>query len=147
MSVPNFCCFAVLLWWHVKDPGHSAKSAGGRSHLNTHVPWTQRSRSGLTVQQSRHSVGTNPETSSRATCQGTFGHSRLSSLSHCGLILDYGGGISVRELISTLKKNCRRGMNSRTFSKNLRKRGKSNQRSMHQTCYNRWFANLILGVC
>ena len=36
---------------------------------------------------SRHSVGTFPETSSHAACQGTFGHSRLSSLSHCGLIL------------------------------------------------------------
>ena len=23
----------VLLQWHVKDPGHSAKSAGGRLHL------------------------------------------------------------------------------------------------------------------
>ena len=36
---------------------------------------------------SRHSVGTSPETSSHATCQGTLGHSCLSSLSHCGLIL------------------------------------------------------------
>ena len=36
---------------------------------------------------SRHSVGTYPETSSHATCQGTLGHSRLSSMSHCGLIL------------------------------------------------------------
>ena len=25
----------VLLQWHVKDPGHSAKSAGGRLHLKT----------------------------------------------------------------------------------------------------------------
>ena len=36
---------------------------------------------------SRHSVGTYPETSSLATCHETIGHSRLSSLSHCGLIL------------------------------------------------------------
>ena len=35
----------------------------------------------------RRSVGTSQETSSHATCQGTLGHSRLSSLSHCGLIL------------------------------------------------------------
>ena len=28
------------------------------------------------------------ETSSHATRQGTLGHSRLSSLSHCGLILE-----------------------------------------------------------
>ena len=36
---------------------------------------------------SRHSVGTYPETSSYATCQQTFGHSHVSLLSHCGLIL------------------------------------------------------------
>ena len=34
-----------------------------------------------------HSVGTYQETSSHATRQGTLGFSRLSSLSHCGLIL------------------------------------------------------------
>ena len=37
----------------------------------------------------RHNVGTYPETSSHATCQGTLGHSRLSSLNHCRLILAY----------------------------------------------------------
>ena len=73
--------------WHVKNPGHSAKNAGGRLHLNTHTPLTQRSRSGLTMSLCRHSVKTYPETSSHATCQGTHGHCRLSSLSHCGLIL------------------------------------------------------------
>ena len=71
----------VLPQWHVKDPGHSAKSAGGRLHLNTPTPLTQRSQSELTMSLSRHSVGAYSE-----TCQGTFGHSRLSSLSHCGLI-------------------------------------------------------------
>ena len=39
----------VLPQWHVKDPGHSAKSAGGRLHINTHTSLTQRSRSGLTM--------------------------------------------------------------------------------------------------
>ena len=42
----NFVCWLlfsvrstpVLLQWHVKDPGHSAKSVGGRLHLNT--PYT-----------------------------------------------------------------------------------------------------------
>ena len=38
---------------------------------------------------SRHSVGTYPETSSHATCQGTLGPSRSSLLSHCELILAY----------------------------------------------------------
>ena len=36
---------------------------------------------------STHSVGTYQETSLHATRQGTLGHGRLSSLSHCGLIL------------------------------------------------------------
>ena len=76
----------VLPQWHVKDPGHSAKSAGGRLHLNTHTPLTQRSGSRLTMPLSRHSVGTDPETSSHAICLETFGHSRLSSLNHCGLM-------------------------------------------------------------
>ena len=44
-----------------KNPSHSAKSADGRLHLNTHIPLTQRSRSGLTMPLSRHSVGTYPE--------------------------------------------------------------------------------------
>ena len=77
----------MLPQWHVKDPGHSAKSACGRLHLNTHTPLTQWNRSGLTMPLSRYSVGTYLETSSDVTCQGTFGHSHLSSLSHCGLIL------------------------------------------------------------
>ena len=29
----------VLLHFHVKDPGHSAKSAGARLQLNTHTPY------------------------------------------------------------------------------------------------------------
>ena len=71
----NFVCWLlfgvrsdpVLPQWHVKDPCHSAKGAGGRLHLNTHTPLTQRSRSGLTMPQSRHSVGTYQETSSRSS--------------------------------------------------------------------------------
>ena len=51
----NFLCWLSLgvcsthVLPHVKDPGHSAKSAGGRLHLNTHTPQTHRSRSGLTM--------------------------------------------------------------------------------------------------
>ena len=82
-SVP----FTVLPQWHVKDPGHSAKSAGGRLHLNTHTPLTQQSRSGLTMSLCMRSVDNYPEMSSHATRQGIFGHNRLSSPSHCGLIL------------------------------------------------------------
>ena len=51
----------LLSQWHVKYPGHSAKSAGGRLHINTHTPLTQRSWSALTMPLSRHSVGTYPE--------------------------------------------------------------------------------------
>ena len=43
--------------WHVEDPSHSARSAGGGLHLHTHTPLTQQSRSGLTVLP-RHGVGT-----------------------------------------------------------------------------------------
>ena len=77
----------VLPQWYEKDSGHSAKSAGGRLHINTHAPLTQRRRNGLTMLLSRHSIGTYLETSSHATRQGTLGHSHLSSLNHCGLIL------------------------------------------------------------
>ena len=77
----------MLPQWHVKDPGYFAKSVGGRLHLNVHTPLTQRSRSGLTMPLSRHSVGTYQETSSHATHQATLSHSRLRSRSHCGLIL------------------------------------------------------------
>ena len=52
------CPFHSLLpQWHVKDPGHSAKSADGRLHLNTLRLLTQRSQSGLTL-LSWCSVGT-----------------------------------------------------------------------------------------
>ena len=80
----------VLSLWHVKDPGCSAESAGGRLHLYTHTPLTHRSRSGLTMPLCRHSVGTYQETNSHATRQGTFGNSRPSLLSHCRLILVWG---------------------------------------------------------
>ena len=80
------CSTPVLLQWHVKDPGHSAKSAGDRLHLNTHTPLTQWSQSELTMPLSRHSVGTYQK---QAHTQLVRGHSVsfLSSLSHCGLIL------------------------------------------------------------
>ena len=49
---------------------------------------------------SGHRVGTYPEMSSHATCQGTSGHSRLSlPWTDPGIK----SGISVRELLSTKK--------------------------------------------
>ena len=50
-----------------KNPGHFAKSAGGRLHQNTHALLTQRSRSGLTMPLSGNSVGTYQETSAHST--------------------------------------------------------------------------------
>ena len=47
----------VLPQRHVKDPGHSGKSAGGRLHLSTPTPLAQRSRSRLTMPLSRHNCG------------------------------------------------------------------------------------------
>ena len=75
----------VLPQWHVKDPCHSVKTASDRLRLNTHTPLTQRSRNGLTMPLSKLGVLIYSEMSSHATCQGTFSHSRLSSLSLCGL--------------------------------------------------------------
>ena len=77
----------LLPQWHIKDPGHSTKSAGGRLHLNTHTPLTKWSQSGLIMPLSRHVVRTYRETSSHTTHQGILSHSHLCSLSHCGLIL------------------------------------------------------------
>ena len=54
----------MLPQWHIKEPSHSAKSAGGRLYLNMHTPLTERSQSGL----STHGMGTHPETSSHAAC-------------------------------------------------------------------------------
>ena len=73
------------------------------------------------------------KTSTHATLKETLGHSRLSSLSHCGLIPAFGGGGSgngVGELISTLKKKKKKkkrrpGMNRQTFPQSPRKRGKN----------------------
>ena len=47
--------FLLNLQWHVKDPVHSAKSAGGRLHLNMHAPLTKQSWCGLIMPLSRHS--------------------------------------------------------------------------------------------
>ena len=76
----------MLPQWHIKDPSHSAKSAGGRLLLNMDTSLTQWSQSGLTM-LSWHSVGTYQETSSNTTHQETLSHSHLCLLSHCGLIL------------------------------------------------------------
>ena len=96
------CSTPMLPQWHVKDPGHSAKSAGGRLHLNTHTPLTQPSRSGLTMPLSRHSVGA--YTRRRAQHSSSWKTQPKSSQLAEPLWIDPGlkSGISVRELISTV---------------------------------------------
>ena len=70
-----------------KRPWSFFQKCSDRLHLNMHTPLTQQSQSGLTMLLSRHSLGTFLESSLHTTCQGTFSHSCLSLLSHCGLIL------------------------------------------------------------
>ena len=97
----------VLPQWHVKDSGHYCKSAGGRLHINTHTPLTQRSRSGLTM-LSRNSVGTyqGSELTRNSSRNTRPQPSRLAE----PLWTDPGEReISVLELTSTLKKRKKRG--------------------------------------
>ena len=47
----------VLLPSHVEDPGHSAKSASGRLHVNMHTPLIQGSQSAL-IMLSTHGMKT-----------------------------------------------------------------------------------------
>ena len=93
----------MLPQWNIKDPGHSAKSAGGKFQLNRHTFLTQRSRSGLTMPLSRHSVGKLFGKEFTRNLSGTIGpqSSQLAEL----LWTDPGinSGISARELISTSK--------------------------------------------
>ena len=123
----------VLPHWHVKDPGHSAKSARGRLHLNTHTPWAQRSRSGLTRLLSTPSVGTYPETSSHAICQRTCGQSsQLAEPPWTEWNLCARANLHF-ETKQTEKRW--REVNGQTFSQNLRKRGKRRHHDHHNSIF------------
>ena len=100
----SVCSILVLPQWHVKDPGHSAKSVGGRLQLNTHTPSTRWSRSGLTMLLCRHSVGTHKENEVTRNSSGNT-QPQSSQLAQ-PLWTDPGlkNGTSMRKLISTLKK-------------------------------------------
>ena len=39
LSVLTLISVSIPAPWHIKDPGHSAKSAGGRLQLSTHTPY------------------------------------------------------------------------------------------------------------
>ena len=125
----------MLLQWHVKDPGRSAKSVGGGLHLNMNTPLTQRSRSGLIMPLSRLCGNS----SGKELTHNSSGNTRSqSSLLAEPLCTDPGlkSGISVRKLICTLKKKKKkktplRGINCQTFSQNPRTRGKSYHHHHH----------------
>ena len=94
-----------------KRPRHSAKSAGGRLHLITHTPLTQRCRSGLTMPLSRPSVGTYQENELTRKWSGNT-RPQSSQLAE-PLWTDPGvkSGISVLKLISTHTKRRRQVVN------------------------------------
>ena len=88
---------------HTKDLGHSVKSADGRSHVNTHNPLSQGSRSGLTI-LFEHSVRTYQ---GNELTRNSSGNTRPQSSQLAGPLWTdpcLKSGISVRVLISTLKK-------------------------------------------
>ena len=94
----------MLSQWHVKDPGHSAKSADGRLHLNTHTPMTQRSRSGLTMPLSRHGVGILSGNELARNSSGNTGPQSSQLAEQQWTDPGLKSGISARELISIKKK-------------------------------------------
>ena len=129
----------MLPQWHVKDPGHFAKSEGGRLHLNTHTPLTHRGRSGdyAAVQAECGNLSGNELT------RNASGNTRLQSSQLAEpLWTDLGAksGISVREIILTSKKQKnkrggggrRRGMTGQTFSQQSSLTGKSHRHRHHQ---------------
>ena len=102
MLTLNRCSTPVLPQWHLKDPIHSAKRAGGRLHLNTHNytldPVKSEWADYAAVQA--YSVG-------NKLTRDLFAEPLWTDP-------DIKSGISVRKL----------GMNGRTFSQNPCKRGK-----------------------
>ena len=121
----------MLQQWHVKDPGHSAESVGGRLNLNMHTPLTQWSWSGLTLPLSRHSVG---PVRKRAHTQFVMERS-VTVISARWAIVDWSWPKEWNECVQANfylkqnKKKCRQGMNCWTFSQNHCKQGKSHKKS------------------
>ena len=113
----------MLPQWHVKDPCHSVKIASGNWHLNTHTPTKSEWADYVAVQVSCGNLSGNELT------RNSSGNTKPQSSQLAERMRTDPGlksGISVRELIFTLKKkNARREwMNGRTFSPNSRKQGK-----------------------
>ena len=99
----------MLPHWHIKDPGHSAKSAGDRLHLNVHTPLPHRSRADYAAVQAKCGNLSGNE----LTCNSSGNTwSQLSQLTE-PLWTDPGlkSGIRLRELISTLKRKKKQAQN------------------------------------
>ena len=122
--------YPMLPQWHVKDPGHSAKSTGAPKHAYTidqsKSEWTDYA----TIQAECGNLSGNELT------RNSSGNTRSQSSQIAEpLWTDPGlkSGISLRGLISTFKKKKkkkkrRRGMNCQTFFQNPRaRREKSHQ--------------------
>ena len=76
----------MLTQWHVKDPGHSAKSAGGRLHLNTHCTLDP-TKSEWADYAAVQAVCELIRKQGHTQLVREHSASRLSSLGHCRLIL------------------------------------------------------------
>ena len=108
---------SVLPQWHVKDPGHSAKSAGTPKHAYTLDPSKSEWNDSAAVQAECGNLSGN-----KLTCNSS-GNTRSQSCQLAEpLWTDLGlkSGVSLLELISTYKKRKehKRGMNCQTFSQN-----------------------------
>ena len=121
----NICFTPVWPHWHVKDSGHFAKSAGGRSHLNMHTPLTKQSWSERTI-LSRHSVGT--YRANKFTCNSSGNTQPQSSQLTETLWPDSGHKrveLVCRNYLHFVKKQ-RRGINChQTFLQNFHMQGRS----------------------
>ena len=92
---------SVLPQWHVEDPGHSAKSAGGRLNLDKHTLLAQRSRSGADYGAAQAYCGS---VSGNELARNSSGYTQPQSAQFSEPVwIDpcLKSGISVRELIST----------------------------------------------
>ena len=126
---------------HIKDPGHSSKSAGGWLQLNRHTPLKQQSWSGLNV-LSRHSTVTSqgkelPCNWTGKTCPQW---SQLAEPLWTDLSLK--SGIGVCELISTQKKK-KKKHRQRNNSLNLPHNPRIQAKSHHHHVFDYFTMNFI----
>ena len=102
--------YPVLPQWHVKDPGHFAKSAGGRLHLNTYSLDQTKSEWAdyATVQAQCGNI------SGKMLTHNLSGNTQLWSSQLAEPLWTYSGlkgEISVHELISIKRKKKKAGGN------------------------------------